>query len=165
MHFLVLSGTAAPRWSRSTQRVAQSHFAWLVGVITPCPERATFALRYYVTLALVYIDIIFAGHPHFYATYSSQEYRIAMVVKIYGFNVPVFVICKELRIPYEYVPVNMAQGAHKAEAWLADMHPFGQVPVMVVRPPFLCALCGLPALRVSLPALTLELDTTGRQRL
>ena len=55
-----------------------------------------------------------------------------MVVKIYGFNPPIFMTCKELDIPYEYVPVKTSEREHKSEQWLANMHPFGQVPVMIV---------------------------------
>jgi hypothetical protein len=84
-----------------------------------------------------------------------------MVVKIYGFNAPVFVTCKELRIPYEYVPVDVARSAHKTEAWLTDMHPFGQIPVMVVCPSVPCTMCGLAAFRVLLSALTLEIGIIG----
>ena len=64
-----------------------------------------------------------------------------MVVKIYGFNLPIFTACKELDIPYEYVPVNVRENEHKSEQWIASMHPFGQIPVMIVShslsPPYL----------------------------
>ena len=56
-----------------------------------------------------------------------------MVTKIYGFNVPVLMVCKELAIPFEVVPVNFQEAEHKSEHWLANMHPFGQIPVMIVR--------------------------------
>ena len=55
-----------------------------------------------------------------------------MVVKIYGFNVPVSITCKELGIPFEAIPVKMREGEHKSDHWISDMHPFGQIPVMVV---------------------------------
>lgn len=55
-----------------------------------------------------------------------------MVVKIYGYNIPVFTTLKELDIPYEYVPVNMKENEHKSKEWIENMHPFGQVPVMIV---------------------------------
>ena len=55
-----------------------------------------------------------------------------MVVKIHGFNVHVSITCKELGIPYETVPVNLKEGEHKSEHWISNMHPFGQVPVMIV---------------------------------
>ena len=59
-----------------------------------------------------------------------------MVVKIYGYNIPVSVTCKELDIPFEYVPVNMKENEHKSKEWIENMHPFGQVPVMIVSPSF-----------------------------
>ena len=55
-----------------------------------------------------------------------------MVVKIYGFNAPVFMTCREIGLPFEWVPVKMHEAEHKSEHWITNMHPFGQVPVMIV---------------------------------
>ena len=55
-----------------------------------------------------------------------------MVPKFHGFNVSVVMTCKELGIPLEVIRVKMTEAEHKSEYWLANMHPFGQVPVMIV---------------------------------
>ena len=74
---------------------------------------------------------------------NAQPHSLEMVVKIYGFSPPVFMTCRELGIDYEFISVNMKEGEHKSEHWLANMHPFGQVPVMIV------SLFPFPAIRTT----------------
>ena len=59
-----------------------------------------------------------------------------MVIKLYGSPQSTCtrraaVVFKEVGIPYELVEVDIMAGAHKAEKYLADFQPFGQVPVLV----------------------------------
>jgi glutathione S-transferase len=42
----------------------------------------------------------------------------------------VLIILYETGLPFQLVPVDIAGGKHKTEAWL-DRHPFGQIPYMV----------------------------------
>jgi glutathione S-transferase len=58
-----------------------------------------------------------------------------MVVKLHGFvystnTQRVFLVLKELNIPFEYVVVDLKKGEHKSAEYLAK-HPFGVVPFMV----------------------------------
>ncbi|KAI0725085.1 glutathione transferase [Fomitopsis betulina] len=55
-----------------------------------------------------------------------------MVLKLYGSSKStctrrVAVVLKEKNVPYEFVPVDIASGAHKSAEFLAKQ-PFGQVP-------------------------------------
>ena len=42
----------------------------------------------------------------------------------------VSVVAKQLGIPYEVIPVSFAQGEHKSEEYIKNVHPFGLVPVL-----------------------------------
>lgn len=55
-----------------------------------------------------------------------------MVVKLYGFTTStctlrVAVVLKEKNVPFEFIPVDLLKGAHKAPEF-TDYQPFGQVP-------------------------------------
>ncbi|TDL17178.1 glutathione S-transferase [Rickenella mellea] len=57
-----------------------------------------------------------------------------MVLKLIGARMSintrrVAVVCKELKLPYELVPVDMANAEHKSPAYL-EKQPFGQVPII-----------------------------------
>jgi glutathione S-transferase len=72
-----------------------------------------------------------------------------MVLKVFGFSRSsntqrVLLLLKETRLPYEWHDIDLAKGAHKAPAFLAQ-HPFGQVPYLV-RSPVLGAHCSLTPL-------------------
>ena len=59
-----------------------------------------------------------------------------MVVRIHGLPVStctqtVLTVLKELNVPYELVPVDVMGGEHKKPEYLENMHPFGQIPVLV----------------------------------
>ena len=59
-----------------------------------------------------------------------------MVVKIHGMKQStctqrVSTVLKELGVAYEIVPINFAAGEHKSEAYIKNLQPFGQVPVLV----------------------------------
>ena len=59
-----------------------------------------------------------------------------MTVKLYGVPLSAFlravmVTLKEIGVPYEIVPVDLFKREHKDEEYLENMHPFGQVPVLV----------------------------------
>ncbi|KAL5522171.1 hypothetical protein ACEPAF_2028 [Sanghuangporus sanghuang] len=59
-----------------------------------------------------------------------------MVVKVHGFPVSgatraVTLTLQELGVPYELVIVNVKDGEHKSAEYLENMHPFGQIPVLV----------------------------------
>ena len=61
-----------------------------------------------------------------------------MVLKLYGTNdspntLRVALILKEKEVPYEFVSVDLAHQEHKTPQYLAEKHPFGQVPYMFVR--------------------------------
>jgi glutathione S-transferase len=58
-----------------------------------------------------------------------------MVLKIHGqtFSPPtqnVLIVCKELGVEYEFVPIQFAIGEHKQPEYLQNMNPFGKFPVM-----------------------------------
>lgn len=60
-----------------------------------------------------------------------------MVFKIYGAiyaecTQRIDLVCKELGVPYELVTVDLANKEHKSPEWLANMQPFGQIPVLVI---------------------------------
>ncbi|KAG0702831.1 thioredoxin-like protein [Suillus ampliporus] len=55
-----------------------------------------------------------------------------MVLKFYGFSTStctlrVAVVLKEKNVPFEFIPVDLLKGAHKAPEFVANQ-PFGQVP-------------------------------------
>jgi len=57
-----------------------------------------------------------------------------MVLKIYGLSQStctrrVAVVCKELKIPYELINIDLRKGEHKSPEFLAKQ-PFGQVPAI-----------------------------------
>ena len=59
-----------------------------------------------------------------------------MVVKIHGMKQStctqrVSTVLKELGVAYEIIPINFAAGEHKSEAYIKNLQPFGQVPVLV----------------------------------
>ncbi|CAE7134721.1 unnamed protein product [Rhizoctonia solani] len=59
-----------------------------------------------------------------------------VTIKLYGSTVStctkrVVTVCKEIGIQYELVPVDLAVGEHKSEAFLEQRQPFGAVPVLV----------------------------------
>jgi glutathione S-transferase len=43
-------------------------------------------------------------------------------------------VCKEVGVPYEFVPIDLATGEHKSPAYL-EKQPFGQVPAIDVSSP------------------------------
>jgi len=58
-----------------------------------------------------------------------------MVLKLYGFSIStctlrVAVVLKEKGVPFEFIPVDLTKGAHKAPEFIANQ-PFGQVPYIV----------------------------------
>ena len=57
-----------------------------------------------------------------------------MVLKLYGFPISVAtrrvaLVLHEKNIPYDFIPVDLSKGEHKAPAHLANQ-PFGQVPFL-----------------------------------
>ena len=59
-----------------------------------------------------------------------------MAVKVYGFPLSTatqvaILTLKELGVPYEFVVLNVREGEHKSTEYLENMHPFGQIPVLV----------------------------------
>ncbi|KAH7338782.1 glutathione S-transferase [Rhizoctonia solani] len=59
-----------------------------------------------------------------------------VTVKLHGSTVStctkrVVTVCKEIGVQYEFVPVDLAAGEHKSEAFLEQKQPFGAVPVLV----------------------------------
>ncbi|EGN98750.1 hypothetical protein SERLA73DRAFT_136685 [Serpula lacrymans var. lacrymans S7.3] len=55
-----------------------------------------------------------------------------MAIKIYGVLLStavqrVALVCNEKNVPYEIIPVDMKNGAHKEPSFLKN-HPFGQIP-------------------------------------
>jgi glutathione S-transferase len=58
-----------------------------------------------------------------------------MVLKLYGTPLSTstqraVLVLKEKEVPYEFVPVDLASGEHKAPSYL-EKQPFGQVPYIV----------------------------------
>ena len=68
--------------------------------------------------------------------FSSQlQAVLTMVLKLYGiYRSPwvrlVAAILNEKKVPFELVPVNLADREHKTPEYLAK-HPFGQIPYIV----------------------------------
>jgi glutathione S-transferase len=57
----------------------------------------------------------------------------------------VAIVCNEIGLKYEIIPIDMANGAHKAPEYLDTMQPFGVIPVLEVGSTF-----SLPAKKLSL---------------
>ncbi|KAG8710023.1 hypothetical protein FRC11_004945 [Ceratobasidium sp. 423] len=58
-----------------------------------------------------------------------------VTVKLHGSTLStctkrVATVCKEVGVNYELVPVDLATGEHKTEAFLSQKQPFGAVPVL-----------------------------------
>lgn len=67
---------------------------------------------------------------------ALQPATLSMTIKIHGVKAfagtqYVTIVLRELGVPYEVVYVDVASSAHKSADWIADMHPFGQTPVLV----------------------------------
>ena len=44
-----------------------------------------------------------------------------MIVGNYGFDAPIFMLCEETGLPYEWVHVNTKEGVHKTKEWVENM--------------------------------------------
>lgn len=67
-----------------------------------------------------------------------------MVLKLYGFSPStntqrVVLVLNELKVPFEYVTVDLAKGEHKSEEYM-KIQPFGYVPCIVCNVDSLLAL-------------------------
>lgn len=47
-------------------------------------------------------------------------------------------MCNELGLKYELVTVNLMAGEQKSPEYIENKHPFGIIPVLVVRKPSDC---------------------------
>ncbi|KAL5522170.1 hypothetical protein ACEPAF_2027 [Sanghuangporus sanghuang] len=59
-----------------------------------------------------------------------------MVVKLYGLHWStctevVITVLKELGVPYEFEVVNLSAGDNRKPEYIENLHPFGQIPVLV----------------------------------
>lgn len=129
------SGCATPSLSGYTHERPQSLSSTRSTMTTSVTVRSSLlVLSLAALLALFYKPLVIWVNSS--AGDASVSFK-STPLKLYGASMStctrrVATILKEKDVPYELVPVDMANRGHKSPEYMTNMQPFGQVPVLQV---------------------------------